>query len=206
MWEQEVLELIGYSSSMLILVSLVITSAVKHRVVNGIGAVIFTVYAILIRSYPTVILNASLVAVDVWYLVKVLRSKISYTVISAELHESAVNMFLENNREDIEKFFPDWQIQMGKANRAFLSYDGMTMAGILIGREGEPGKLEVLLDYTTAPYRDCSVGKILYPALGKMGIHQLISGVSVAKHLAYLQQMGFVQQGDNFYLDLTKKL
>ena len=105
MWEQEVLELIGYGSSMLILVSLVITSAVKHRVVNGIGAVIFTVYAILIRSYPTVILNACLVAVDVWYLVKVLRSKISYTVISAELHESAVNMFLENNREDIEKFF-----------------------------------------------------------------------------------------------------
>ena len=83
--KQEILELIGYVSSVLILISLLMTSVVKFRVINGVGSLIFTVYAILIHSYPTAVLNACLVAVDVWFLVKGEKKRISQTFGSGDI-------------------------------------------------------------------------------------------------------------------------
>ena len=47
------LELVGYFASLLVLISLLMTSVVKLRVINMIGSLIFAVYALLICSYPT---------------------------------------------------------------------------------------------------------------------------------------------------------
>jgi len=58
------LELTGYFASILILVSLLMSSAVKLRIINAIGAAVFTVYGILIHSYPTAFLNGVSVIVS----------------------------------------------------------------------------------------------------------------------------------------------
>ena len=192
--KQEILELIGYASSVLIMISLLMTSEVKFRVINGIGSVIFTVYAILIHSYPTAVLNACLVAVDVWFLVKVLRAKGAYNVVEAELRESGVRRLLRENVEDISRFFPDWDRTALLADRVFVVYDGMTVAGVLIGRTTEQGELTVLLDYSTPQYRDCSVGNYLYPALAEKGITRLTTQTRVEKHARYLRKMGFAEK------------
>ena len=89
--KQEILELIGYVSSVMILISLLMTSVVKFRVINAVGSLIFTVYALLIHSYPTAVLNACLVGVDVWFLVKVLRTRLEYSVDAASLADTAVS-------------------------------------------------------------------------------------------------------------------
>ena len=51
------LELFGYLGSVLVLVSMLMTSVVRLRIINLIGSAIFATYAILIRSYPTALLN-----------------------------------------------------------------------------------------------------------------------------------------------------
>ena len=53
MTTQMIFELIGYLGSVLVIVSMLMTSVVKLRVINTIGSVIFAVYALLIHSYPT---------------------------------------------------------------------------------------------------------------------------------------------------------
>ena len=54
------IEMVGYAGSVLVVISMLMTSVVKLRVVNMTGAVIFTVYALLIRSYPTALRNGSM--------------------------------------------------------------------------------------------------------------------------------------------------
>ena len=71
---QTALELTGYFASILILISLLMSSAVKLRALNAVGATVFMVYGILIGSYPTAFLNAVSAIVDVYYIVKLLRS------------------------------------------------------------------------------------------------------------------------------------
>ena len=46
-----ILELVGYLASLLVLVSLLMTSVTKLRVINMIGSFIFAIYALLIASY-----------------------------------------------------------------------------------------------------------------------------------------------------------
>ena len=43
-----IVELIGYFSSLLVLVSFLMTSVIRLRIVNSVGAIIFTVYATII--------------------------------------------------------------------------------------------------------------------------------------------------------------
>ena len=51
------IEAVGYLGSALVLVSFLMASVVKLRVVNSIGSTIFAVYALIIRSYPTALMN-----------------------------------------------------------------------------------------------------------------------------------------------------
>ena len=71
-----IIEAIGYLGSALVLVSFLMASVVKLRVVNTIGSVIFTAYAFIIHSYPTAIMNVCLVLINIYYLVKMSNTKV----------------------------------------------------------------------------------------------------------------------------------
>ena len=55
------IEIVGYAGSALVLVSFLMTSVFKLRVVNTVGSIIFAIYALIIRSYPTAVMNIALV-------------------------------------------------------------------------------------------------------------------------------------------------
>ncbi|NBH81388.1 hypothetical protein D7X88_00395 [bacterium C-53] len=71
---QMIVEMIGYFASFLILVSFLMTSVVKLRIVNSAGALIFAVYALIIRSYPTAVMNLCLVGINMYYLYKLMKN------------------------------------------------------------------------------------------------------------------------------------
>ncbi|WP_307740199.1 YgjV family protein [uncultured Parolsenella sp.] len=71
----QAVELFGYVASAIVLVSLVMSNTVKLRVLNATGAALYVVYALIIGSYPTAVMNACLVAIDLYHLVKILRHK-----------------------------------------------------------------------------------------------------------------------------------
>ena len=67
------IEAFGYLGSLLVLVSMLMTSVVKLRIINTIGSVIFTIYAFIIRSYPTALMNFCLVLINLRFLWKMSR-------------------------------------------------------------------------------------------------------------------------------------
>ena len=69
------IEMVGYLGSVLVVVSMLMTSVRRLRIVNAVAAGIFTIYALLIQSYPTAFMNFCLVVIDVYHLMRMKKDK-----------------------------------------------------------------------------------------------------------------------------------
>lgn len=189
-----IVELIGYFSSLLVLVSFLMTSVIRLRIVNSIGAIIFTVYATIIGSYPTALMNLCLVGINMYNLYKLLKSPKRYEVICEEPEAAGLKYFLNHYAEDIKKFFPDFCPGKIEDAAAYMVVHDTVPAGVLIGRVKADKSLEIALDYTTPQYRDCSVGRYLYGELSGQGIAKLSFPNAPGGHEEYLKKVGFVKE------------
>lgn len=196
------IEIIGYLGSALVVVSMLMSSVVKLRVINTIGSSIFAVYALMIHSYPTALMNGFLIGINIYNLVKLTQIDRSYDLVEGAQGESLLRYLLDYYWEDIRTYFPDFSADNG-ANRAYMVCCNGNPAGVLLGTDNGQGTLQVLLDYSTPIYRDCSIGAYLYSKLPSMGIHTLVfAGKGSQAHAAYLTKMGFVKEGDVYIKNL----
>ena len=195
---QTMLELTGYFASILILVSLLMSSAVKLRVLNAVGAAVFTVYGILIGSYPTAFLNGVSVIVDIYYIVKLLGSRVSYSARRVPVTERGLEEFLRFYRNDIGHHFPTYDFQIGGEDMVFLVYAQANPVGIMVAHRLDEASLLVKLDYSVPKFRDCSVGQFLYTELAQNGISRLVTPGGTRDHNAYLQKVGFREEAGHY--------
>ena len=199
------IELIGYLGSALVVVSMLMTSVVKLRVVNTVGSAIFMGYALVIGSYPTALMNLFLIAINAYHLVRLFRNHKEYDLVAAAPDDGFVKYFLDKYHADIAVHFPLLTEKDARADRVLLVCCGGDPAGIFLANNAGNGDLEVLLDYAVPAYRDTSAGQFLYAQLKEKGYRRLIARGDAEKHRDYLIRMGFRQEGDKFILDLGAK-
>ena len=200
-----VIELIGYFGSALVLVSMLMTSVVRLRIINLIGSVIFAAYALMIQSYPTAVMNVCLAGVNIYHLVRLLKEQKQYDLIQTELQDGYAAYLLEHYGDDIRACFPDFTLQGLKPDLSFLVCCDSNPAGVFLGRTDANGTVDVLLDYATPVYRDTSVGRFLYGQMKKQGYDTLVFRGQAPKHTAYLEKMGYEKRADGAYaLDLSR--
>ena len=190
-----IIEAIGYLSSFLVLISFLMVSVFKLRVVNSIGSIIFTIYAFIIHSYPTAIMNMCLVLINIYYLVKMSRKAENvYSFVKVDVNDSLLKYTIDRYREDIEKCFPGISMDFTAANSNYVVCHEGKPAGILLGIRHHDD-VEILLDYSIPEYRDFSIGKFLFSKLPEDGIKTLIYRGSDAHHKDYLAKTGFINKG-----------
>ena len=196
-----IIELIGYLGSILVLISMLMSSVIKLRIINTIGSIIFTFYAFAIQTYPTAILNVILVGVNIYNIIKLLKSTKQYDMVEVKADDSFAGYFLKQYNNDIALYFPEFKNDPALYDVANIICCNADPAGILLGKKnGE--EIEIFLDYTTPMYRDCSVGKFLYEKLEEQGIKKLIYKTADKKHENYLNKMGFVKNEEGFIKEI----
>lgn len=196
-----IIEMVGYAGSVLVLVAFLMTSVVRLRIVNSIGSLIFAVYALIIHSYPTAIMNFCLVLINIHYLRGLKNKGDSYELICVEAGDHFLDYMLNHYREDIEKCFPGIRMELQEVNRAYIVCCSTAPAGVMLGRE-EGGVLDIMLDYSTPAYRDCSIGEYLLARLPEKGIRTLRYAGPVQNHREYLSKMGFALQNGIYRREL----
>ncbi len=189
-----VIEMVGYFASLLVLVSFLMSSVIKLRIVNSVGSFIFAVYAVIIRSYPTALMNFCLVGINIYYLHKLLKSTRRYAVTAEEPGNASLQYFLDYYKEDIRKYFPSYDSVSAGVDTAYVVWHDAVPAGVTLGRDTRDGNFEIALDYTTPQYRDCSVGKYLYAQLAAQGFSGLSFPDAPGSHVDYLRKVGFVEE------------
>ena len=191
------IELFGYLGSLLVLVSFLMTSVYKLRVVNTIGSVIFAIYALIIHSYPTAFMNFCLVAINIRFLWKMSHSRKEYDLVPVRGNDAFLKHFVDSHIEDIAACFPGLHVQPETSNFAYIINCEGKPAAVFIGTE-EEGTVEIGLDYATPEFRDFSVGKFLLEELPEKGIRKLIYRGPAEHHGEYLAKMGFVKEADGY--------
>lgn len=197
-----VLEIIGYISSAIVLISFLMSSVLKLRLINLVGAGIFTIYAFLTKSYPTAVMNLFITLIDVYYLVKLTRHNTLFSILPSRMDSQFLDAFLNFYHDDIVKYFPSLDATRSKADVAYFVHCDMVTAGLILGKDMGDGTMEVLLDYSTPTYRDCSVGKYLYRKLPGFGYKKLVCTNSGELHEKYLKKMGFAPRANSFVKEL----
>ena len=64
------IELFGYLGSALVVFSMLMSSVVKLRLINTAGCVISGIYAFISGAIPIVVMNASIMAINIYKLIK----------------------------------------------------------------------------------------------------------------------------------------
>ncbi len=192
------IEIIGYLSSILIAVSLMMSNIFKLRLINLLGAIAFSVYGLIQNVYPVFLVNGWIALVDIYYLWQLTKNRNTFELIYVKNHKSVfLKNFLEFYKKDIKKFMPDFSISDIKTSKIVYIVRNMIPVGIFIFEPITDDTIEIKLDYTIPQYRDFQNARYLFSKgitdCWEKGYTNLISKTNVAKHSKYLIKIGFKQ-------------
>ncbi|MCB1182244.1 YgjV family protein [bacterium] len=189
-------EIVGYTGSVLVAVSLMMSSVVRLRWINLVGAATFAVYGGLVGAYPVLALNGFIAVVDAWYLWKMGRERDWLSLLPVrDPEDSYLRGFLDFHADDVAAFFPDFRLDAVADPRIAFILRDMNPAGLVVWEEGERDAL-IHLDYVLPPYRDLRCARFfldrMAPSWRAQGLERVLSPASGAVHRDYLRRLGFV--------------
>lgn len=76
------IEILGYLSSIMVAISLMMKDIVRLRVLNFIGCALFSTYGVLIEAWPVAGMNAFVACINIYYLVKMYRERNMQTAVA----------------------------------------------------------------------------------------------------------------------------
>lgn len=198
------IEVYGYIGSVLVVISMLMSSVVKLRVINTVGSIVSGTYALIIGSFPLALMNISLLIINLYNLFKLFKSEKIYDLVEIKPEDDFLQYFLERFKEDILLYFTDFDLNCVNADYGCFVCCNGNPVGVLLGKENINGVMEVVLDYSVPTYRDCSVGSYLYAKLPDKGVHKLLFVQNASEmHIAYMKKMGFEKKGSVYAKQLV---
>jgi hypothetical protein len=193
---ETVYQLIGYAGSALIVASLSMKSILRLRMMGLAGAIVFSVYGILINAIPIVITNLVILGIHAYNLRLLLGAKPVFTVLEVRQGSRYLEHFIEHYAEDIHTYQPEFHYEPRPDRyRAFILRD-MVPAGLFICDLDGSSTGQIQLDYVIPEYRDLKVGRFLYSSKSSVfadpRITHLESVPGTRRHREYLERMGFL--------------
>lgn len=201
------LEWIGYLASVLVLISLSLSSIFKLRVFNLIGSLVFSFYGFAIGALPVGIMNLVIVLTNIYYLRKLYFKKDQFDIVEVKSSDAYAQKFLHFYRNDIAKFFPEFDSNQMAENETVLVLRNMNLAGILITQHHND-TINIVVDYVTPQYRDFKNGRFVYEhfqSVLAVKNKKVFAETKNPKHVKYLYRMGFEPLSDNAAVFQLKK-
>lgn len=205
-------ELIGYTASALVVLSLSMRSILRLRIISLCGSVTFLTYGTLIGSVPIAITNVCIASINVWFLRRefaIRRSGHGDLGASRIRSDSPfLQDFVEYHHHDIVDFQPEFHMPAGDDVVALMLTREGVPAGLVIGhRHGDT--LHIDLDYVLREHRDSRLGAWLYGSgrhvFRDAGIDEIHALAVTDAHDKYLRRIGFdapTDKTDEFVLTI----
>jgi len=201
--ESNILLWAGYAASAVIALSMTMNSIVKFRWINLVGALSFATYGFFIDAYPVMGLNGFIVAVDIYYLLKIYTQKHLFDTLEVRGDNKYLLKFLSYHNDEIQKFFPGFKYKPEMNTVSFFVLRNMAVAGIFLAHREDDNILKVGLDYVVPEYRDYKNGKYVYHRLKdgfiKDGYKKIVAEGNNSNHTSFLKKFGFKKNADGLF-------
>ncbi|MFT5231999.1 MAG: hypothetical protein ACI9UK_000321 [Candidatus Krumholzibacteriia bacterium] len=188
-------ELLGYVASVLVAVSLMMSSLVKLRWINLVGAAAFAIYGGMVSAYPVMIVNGFIVVVNVVYLSRMKKLQEYFTLMPIRRAENSyLEAFLKFHQADMREYFPNFDLSALVEPKIAFILRNMNAAGVVVYEQsGEDVKLH--LDYVLPSYRDMRCAHFFMAEMAdewrSRGIGRILTPVAGQAHRKYLQRLGY---------------
>ncbi len=201
--DTQILLWIGYVASGIIAFSMTMNSIVKFRWINLVGASGFATYGFLIGAFPVMALNGFIVAVDIYYLLKIYMKNQLFDTLEIRHDNKYLLKFLSYHNVEIQKFFPGFKYKPEMNTVSFFVLRNMAVAGIFLAHSEDDNVLKVGLDYVVPEYRDYKNGKYVYHRLKddfiKEGYKKIVAEGITKSHIKFLRKFGFKENSSGLF-------
>jgi hypothetical protein len=194
-----VYELIGYLASALIVLSLLMSSILRLRLIGLGGAITFTVYGLLIGAYPIAVANGAIIFIHIFHLTRMLRARAQESYFEAlEVPPTSpiLRRFVDFHLDDIRRFQPDFDGVHGDELALLILRDAIPVGAVLA--EVDAAGAHVTLDYVVPMHRDLRPGRFLWvesDAFTSRGVSRVTTTGPTEEHARYLASVGFTDEG-----------
>lgn len=193
-------EIFGYISSAIVVFSLTRTSVKKLWIINGIGAIGFIIYAVIIQSYPTALMNFGALIIDIVQLYRLHHVHDSFETVEATPGSAYYDWFIKKHEEELKAYDPEEKYKTAQHSLFFVRNN--EVAGVLAYNVSD-GSAEIVLDYVTDKFRDCRIGRYFFgetnPYFVQQGISKFVTRTTNPKHEGYLSALNFKQESDGVW-------
>ncbi|MFC3689523.1 hypothetical protein [Aquipuribacter hungaricus] len=210
------LDALGWVGSAVLVLSLTLSNVLRFRALNLLASLVLTVFNAALGVWPMVAMNAAIVGINGFHLVRLLRTRDdarTYEVVAVDPRSEYLAHLLRVHAADVERHNPGFDLGEVLAREepggcrvaAFLVLRGDETVGVVVLCDGGDGVARVELDYVTARFRDLSVGTFVYRGdgrLAQLGVHRLLAGRRMADREHYFTRVGFRPEGDELVRDV----
>lgn len=201
------LEWIGYIGSVTIAISLMMSSMLKLRWTNLIGALIFTIYGIAIHAIPVALVNGFIVIIDAYYLFKIYTNRDAFELLEVKHKDAYLLSFLHFHDKTIKQHFPDFKHINNDDGVIFFILRNMIPAGVFMGKKENEDTLTIELDFATPQYQDFKTGRSFFienPRIFKEKGFKTLEVRPATKALRlYYKKMGFTENDGLFRKEVS---
>jgi hypothetical protein len=201
------LDLLGWAGSVLLVFSVMQARVLRFRALNLVACVVLTLFNGLLEIWPMVAMNLVLSAINVYFLVRLLRERHdekAFDVLEVSPTDDYLRHVLRVHGGDILAFQPDFVWDGAQpGHRSYLILHGDETVGVVLLRDEGDGTARVVLDYVTRRFRDFSPGEFLWrrsTLLKESGFTRVITPPGMVA--PYYERLEFRREGDSFALDL----
>lgn len=197
-------EIIGWTGSALVVVSLVVPSIRRFRTLNLLGSLIATVYNVVFGIWPYAAMNAIIALIDAYWLFRLRGGAAKeYRVVPVDPVSGLVADFAARHGDSIRSAFPGFSLEGLAGSKALLTMCGDEVAGLfVVAPEVEEGR--ILVDFVTERHRDLEPGRVLYadPHLRDSAFSGLVVEASATTDPEFFRKMGFASRGTDLVFPL----
>ncbi len=90
---QQIAPWFGYLASLLLIISLMVNNGLQFRWYNTLGCFAFIIYAVIIHAFPVLLTNAILLAINLFYLIRIYRKKENFDLLEFTGEEKMAKNF-----------------------------------------------------------------------------------------------------------------
>lgn len=199
-------DLLGWLGSALLVFSLLQTRVLRFRVLNLAACLSLVVFNSLVQVWPMVGMNVATSAINVWFLVRLLRERhddTAFDVLQVRPADAYFQHFLAVHDDDIRRIHPGYA-GAEPDDLAFQVEKGDETVGVvLVRREGDVAQVQ--LDYVTPRFRDFSPGEFVWrraPRLRERGFRRVVTPPDMVDPYYDRIGQGFRREGDSYVLEL----
>ncbi|HOZ30210.1 MAG TPA: hypothetical protein PLL66_04775 [Bacteroidales bacterium] len=197
------IQIVGYAASFIIALSMTMNSIVKFRWINLVGATTMSTYGFIFGAIPVGILNAFILSVDIYYLIKIYSRKEKFETLGIRPDNRYLLRFLSFHNKEIQKFFPGFKYDPDMNTVSFFVLRDMVVTGVFLAHKTDDHTLKVGLDYVIPAYRDFKNGRYIYLSLKNLflenGITKIMAKGNSIKYVTYLKKIGFTINEEGLY-------